>query len=114
METKIRELVVNYGTPFVEKFDDYSETSDKEILCEKVLNSIDWNVPISLISETLVDELVVFMTSFVEKGVYDLETIEDSFKNMVDLACFPEHNTNINREELLGRIDWENVFEQLV
>ncbi|UDM72670.1 hypothetical protein [Vagococcus fluvialis] len=113
MEIKIRDLVVKYGAPFVDRFDDFSEDSDKTLLFEKVLNKIDWDVPVVKISEILIDELSVFMTSFVPKGKYDLDTIEESFRNMVDMASFAEYNSSLNKDDLMNRINWEEVFAEL-
>lgn len=113
MKDKIRRLIVRYGSSFVDDFEDYSEESDKHLLFEKVLNSIDWFKPIDLISKVLVVELSEFMIKFVPKGKYELEVIEEAFTNMVDLSCFPEHNTGISREDLMGLIDWELVFKEL-
>ncbi|MBO1087175.1 hypothetical protein [Enterococcus mundtii] len=113
METIIRELVVKYGAPFIDKFDDFTDESDKELLFEKITNSVDWTIPLEAIANTVVDEMVVYMTYFVEKGKYDLEVIEEAFTYMVELACFNNFNSNIDKEALMKRIDFEDVFNEL-
>lgn len=113
MENQIREIVVKYGSPFIDDFEDISGKSDKSLLFEKALNKLDWEIPFQKISEMLIDELSVYMTSFAERGAHSPEVITAAFSHMVYLASFPEYNIVSDIGTLLNRIDWEDIFAQL-
>lgn len=117
LDVIIRELVIKHGQIWVDEFEttEDSEINDlKEEAMEKILNAIDHHIDTEVVSKMLLDEMVVFITSFCKQKFYSMEEVIQSFTHLIDSTYFQDYQKNLNKEDLYDRLNWEGIFEKLV